>query len=65
MIIDHPASYGASDRLLCQQCGGDRILTRRSPHPDFGGNYEIQIFRCVQCGDETTRSVDDTGRPRG
>ena len=64
MIIDHPASYGASDRLICQLCGGDAILTRRSQHPDFGGNCEIQIFRCLQCDDEKSRSVDDAGRPR-
>lgn len=62
MIIDHPETFGARDRLTCEQCGGDTIVTRRSPHPEFGGDYEIQIFRCLQCGGEKSRSVDVAGR---
>ena len=61
MIIDHPQSFGARDRLTCDKCGGDTLLARRSPHPEFGGDYELQIFHCVQCGEEKTRSTDIAG----
>lgn len=65
MLIDHPDSYGASDRLNCGKCGGDAVLIRRSPHPDLGNAYEAQIFRCLQCGDEQPRSADRAGQPHG
>jgi hypothetical protein len=62
MIIDHPNTYGAQDRLTCGHCGGDAMLARRSPHPDLGDKYEIQIFRCLACGDEKHRTVDAAGQ---
>jgi len=64
MLIDHPDTYGAKDRLTCAKCGGDTMLTRRSPHPDAGDKYEIQIFLCLTCGDEKSRTADIAGKAR-
>ena len=63
MIIDHPDTYGARDRLVCDKCGGDAMLTRRSPHPTAGEQYEMQIFLCLTCGDEQSRTADVAGKP--
>lgn len=63
MLIDHPENFGARDRLTCTECGGDTILIRRSPHPEFGSSFETQVFRCLQCDRELTRSADVAGKP--
>jgi len=38
-------------------------VTRRTPHPLYGCNYELQTFECRTCGYETERSADRSGLP--
>ena len=37
-------------------------LFRRSPEPSHHG-YEVQIFSCMKCDAEMTRSADRKGKP--
>jgi hypothetical protein len=57
-----PRPFGVEDRPPCQSCGAEMHLFRRSPEP---GNhaYEVQIFCCMKCDAEITRSADRMGKP--
>ena len=60
--MDHgPRAYGATDRIQCQKCPGKMIVSRRSPHPTLGDDYEIQVLSCLLCDYEVTRAVDEHG----
>jgi hypothetical protein len=39
------------------------LLTHRSPHPDYGVEYEAQTFTCSTCLYELKRSVNRAGEP--
>lgn len=56
-------SFGADDHPACPACGKPMSLSRRSPHPEYGSDYEIQTFSCSACGHEETRSSDKAGTP--
>jgi len=49
----------------CLSCSKDMDLIHRSPHPEFGDNYEIQTFCCSACNQEKTRTVDKAGQTYG
>ena len=42
--------------------GAEMQLFRRSPEPGHHA-YEVQIFSCMKCDAEMTRSADRKGRP--
>jgi transposase-like protein len=56
-------NYGSNDRPTCPICGATMYLVRRTPHSDFGENYERQTFSCVDCNKEVERSADKEGHP--
>jgi transposase len=58
-------SFGAIDRPACPYCGERAYLTRRSPHPDYGGRYEQRLFICSGCNHTIERTVDADGNPAG
>ena len=63
LVSSQTGAFGANDVLACKQCGGRMALTRRSPHPGLGAEYETQQFTCIACAHEVTRIVDEAGRP--
>ena len=62
VLIHRAASFGAHDRLRCNQCSsGSMHVMRRSPHPNLGAKYELQMLVCDACEFERLRSVDSEG----
>ena len=57
-----PRPFGVEDRPPCPSCGAEMHLFRRSPEPGLHA-YEVQIFSCMRCDAEITRSADRMGRP--
>jgi hypothetical protein len=62
-VVQQPCDFGAGDRPPCPECGGEMLLTHRSPHPDYGVEYEAQTFTCSTCLYELKRSVNRAGEP--
>jgi hypothetical protein len=58
-----PRAFGVEDRPPCPSCGAQMHLFRRSPEPVHHG-YEVQVFSCMKCDAEITRSADRKGKPR-
>jgi hypothetical protein len=54
--------FGVEDRPPCPSCGAEMHLFRRSPEPGHHA-YEVQIFCCMKCDAELTRSSDRMGKP--
>jgi hypothetical protein len=57
-----PRAFGVEDRPPCPSCGAKMRLFRRSPEPVYHG-YEVQMFSCMKCDAEITRSADRKGKP--
>jgi hypothetical protein len=57
-----PRAFGVEDRPPCPSCGAEMHLFRRSPAPGHHA-YEVQIFSCMKCDAEMTRSADRKGKP--
>jgi hypothetical protein len=57
-----PRAFGVGDRPPCPSCGAEMHLFRRSPEPGHHA-YEVQIFSCMKCDAEMTRSADRKGKP--
>jgi hypothetical protein len=57
-----PRAFGVEDRPPCPSCGAEMHLFRRSPEPVYHG-YEVQMFSCLKCDAEITRSADRKGKP--
>ena len=57
-----PRAFGVGDRPSCPSCGAEMHLFRRSPEPVHHG-YEVQVFSCMKCDAEVTRSADRKGKP--
>jgi hypothetical protein len=55
-------AFGVEDRPPCPSCGAEMHLFRRSPEPVYHG-YEVQMFSCMKCDAEITRSADRRGKP--
>jgi hypothetical protein len=56
-----PRAFGVEDRPPCPSCGAEMHLFRRSPEPVYHG-YEMQMFSCMKCDAEITRSADRRGK---
>jgi hypothetical protein len=57
-----PRAFGVEDRPQCPSCGAEIRLFRRSPEPGHH-TYEVQMFSCMRCDAEITRTVDRMGKP--
>jgi hypothetical protein len=55
--------FGVENLPICQTCHRSMQMTRRSPHPIFGNDFELQSFECRRCGVQNLRSVDENGLP--
>jgi hypothetical protein len=53
--------FGASDTPACPVCKATMYLTRRTPHPTYGSEFERQTFECRSCRHELERSADREG----
>ncbi|MBS0246191.1 MAG: hypothetical protein JSR61_06185 [Proteobacteria bacterium] len=62
LVTKREGNYGAHDVFACKLCHGQMLLTRRTPHPTIGAQYELQKFTCSKCGHEAIRSVDENGK---
>src|SRR5271166_3534694 len=60
--MPEPRVFGVEDRPPCPSCAAEMHLFRRSPQPGCNA-YEVQIFSCMNCDAEITRSVDRKGKP--
>jgi hypothetical protein len=60
--MPEPRLFGVEDRPSCPSCTAEMHLFRRSPEPGHN-SYEVQIFSCMKCDAEITRSVDRKGKP--
>lgn len=60
--IPERRAFGVQDRPPCLSCGAEMHLIRRSPEPRHN-TYEVQIFSCITCDAEITRTVDCNGKP--
>jgi hypothetical protein len=54
-------SFGIDDMPVCTECNNSMRITRRSPHPTYGLNFEFQTFACRVCRYEINRSADIAG----
>jgi hypothetical protein len=58
---DGTYAFGVADILVCEKCGSDAFISRRTPHPDRIPGLEVQTFSCPMCGQEQTRIADEGG----
>lgn len=47
------------DYRQCPHCGGNAVMTICSKLPD--ADLEFQVFKCLSCQADTTRTVDTNG----
>ena len=55
--------FSEEDLPICDTCKQSMRFTRRTPHPIFGDDYELQVFECRTCGRQNHRSTDANGLP--
>ena len=56
-----PTRFGATDNPVCPKCKNRMRLTRRTPHPVHGYDFELQTFTCRVCRHEIERDADRLG----
>jgi hypothetical protein len=56
-----PNSFGVADTPTCPECKSQMRLTRRTPHPNHGYDFELQTFTCRVCRHEVQRNADRRG----
>jgi hypothetical protein len=56
-----PIPFGATDTPTCPECKNPMRLTRRTPHPKYGDDFELQTFTCRVCQHEIERDADILG----
>jgi hypothetical protein len=56
-----PNRFGTADTPACPQCKNLMRLTRRTPHPKYGYDFELQTFTCRVCRHEVQRNADRRG----
>ena len=64
-FADMPISFGKNDTRICPECKSGMCLSRRTPHPKFGYDFELQAFTCRVCQHEVERSADCLGEVAG
>ena len=53
--------FGVNDTPTCPECRSGMRLSRRSPHPVRGYDYEMQTFTCRSCQHDIVRAADVSG----
>jgi hypothetical protein len=53
--------FGSADTPACPKCKNFMRLTRRTPHPSRGRDFERQTFTCGVCNGEIERDADRLG----
>ena len=53
--------FGTNDTPTCPECKNLMRLTRRTPHPKYGDDFERQTFTCKVCQHEIERDADCLG----
>lgn len=56
-----PRRFGAMDTPACPNCKNPMRLTRRTPHPQYGYDFELQTFTCGVCKHQIERNADLLG----
>jgi hypothetical protein len=56
-----PTRFGVTDTPPCPECKNLMRLTRRTPHPVHGYDFELQTFTCRVCQHEVERTADRLG----
>jgi hypothetical protein len=56
-----PTRFGATDTPVCPECKNLMRITRRTPHPEYGYDFELQTFTCRVCHHEIERTADLLG----
>ncbi len=56
-----PTRFGATDTPTCPECKNRMCLTRRTPHPKYGYDFEPQTFTRRVCQNEIERNADRLG----
>ena len=64
-VADTPISFGKNDTRICPECKSGMCLSRRTPHPKFGYDFELQTFTCRVCQHEVESSADCLGEVAG
>jgi hypothetical protein len=59
--INMPIRFGATDTPECPKCKNIMRLSRRTPHPTRGYDFELQTFTCRICQHEIQRQADIGG----
>ena len=49
------------DKIVCERCGHDARISRRTPHLERGAGFELQTFTCHACSHQQTRIADHGG----
>ena len=57
-----PIHFGATDTPTCPACKNRMCITRRTPHPEHGYDFELQTFTCTVCDHEIERNADRLGK---
>src|SRR6266849_5394654 len=60
-LPDMPVNFGIDDAPTCTECKNRMRLTRRTPHPVRGYDFELQTFTCRVCHHEFERNADRQG----
>jgi hypothetical protein len=56
-----PTRFGAQDTLIYPESKNAVRLTRRTPHPKSGYDFELRTFNCRACKHEVERAADRMG----
>jgi hypothetical protein len=56
-----PTRFGARDTPPCPKCKSLMGLMRRTPHPQYGHDFERQTFTCKVCRHEVERNANRLG----
>jgi hypothetical protein len=56
-----PTRFGATDTPTCPECKNLTHLTRRTPPPKYGYDFELQTFTRKMCQHEVERNADRLG----
>jgi hypothetical protein len=56
-----PTRFGARNALICPECKNMVRLTRSTPYPKYGYDFELQTFTCRACKHEVESDADCTG----
>jgi len=54
-------SFLADDHPACPHCRSLMFVSRRTPHPSLGIDFELQDLNCSKCAYVTRRAINGDG----